>query len=96
MNLLTFMAKSCHYAQDHIRCPDAWDQTKIFRGSKLECVSYQIACFLAQNTVEGHYGVEFDIILDQLIEPLKSEEEWENILSDIVSEMGGWKLDKRQ
>jgi len=87
MKLATFMAKACEYAQEHI---DSWDGED--REQLLQCTSYQMACFFAQNTRKGKNGVECDIILEELIErPMKTEKEWENILNDIADELGGWK-----
>jgi hypothetical protein len=88
--LLKTLAEACHYAQEHISCPDAWPQDAAFRENKLECVSYQIACFLAQNTHEGRAGVELDIILEDLISPMKTPGEWTIIISRLADFLGGW------
>lgn len=90
MKLIDFMAKSCYYAQEHIDDLDAWDKHE--RDTNLTCVSYQMACFLAQNTREGREGVDCNIILEELIEhPLKEEKEWKKILNEIADDFGGWK-----
>lgn len=90
MNLVDMMAKACYYAQEHIDDPDAWPIDKDFRANKLECVSFQMACFLSQNT-KGHEGVEWDVILEELIEhPMKKESEWKKILNQKAKELGGW------
>jgi len=94
MNLLDMMAKACHYAQDHVRCDDAWPQDEESRTHFFTCVSYQMACFLAQNTIEGRYGVECDIVLDKLISKLKTENQWKRIIKQLVDELGGWKSTK--
>ena len=60
--LLDFLANACYYAQEHIDCPDAWDKSKGYRENLLQCVSYQVACFLSQNTVDGGEGVDWDAI----------------------------------
>ena len=92
MSLLSFMAKACHYAQEHIDDEEAWPTDSDNRLDYLGCVSYQMACFFAQNTAEGSHGVGSDIILDDLIErPMKSEKKWEKILGKIAKELGGWK-----
>jgi hypothetical protein len=91
MDLISFMSKSCHYAQEHIHDPDAWSQNVNKRKYLFQCTSYQVACFLAQNTFLGQDGVECDIVLDKLAEPgVKSEEQWEKIITDIVGDLGGW------
>lgn len=91
MKLIDMMAKACHYAQEHIDDPEAWDNSPVARTAHFGCVSYQIACFLAQNTHDGHFGVESDIILDQLVElPMKSEKQWKVILDTLAFRLGGW------
>ena len=88
------MAKACHYAQQHIDCSDAWPTDPIERETLLQCTSYQMACFLAQNTRDGHGGVEWAVLLEPLCEyPAKSEDEWERIIAGAVEELGGWKTD---
>ena len=96
--LLDFMAKACHYAQEHIGDSDAWSNDEEDREQYLQCVSYQMACFLAQNTVLGGDGVDWDIVLEELADNtkvkdgmmVKSEKEWEKIISNLVDELGGW------
>lgn len=91
--LLTFMARACRYAQEHIADPDAWPTDASNRENWLQCTSYQIACFLSQNTVLGDEGVDWPVIIDELIGPpyVKTEDEWQTILSKLVEEFGGWK-----
>jgi hypothetical protein len=100
-NLLKFMAKSCYYAQSHCGDADAWDRPHQNTDRKylLQCVSYQVACFLAQNTVEGINGVEFEIVLEELADKtlddngmmVKACSEWESIIQGHVDALGGWK-----
>lgn len=95
MKLVTMMAKACMYAQDHINDKDAWDTSESAREQYLQCVSYQMACFFAQNTVQGHYGVEWSVVIDYLVKyPMKSERQWERILDGIAKELGGWKKEE--
>lgn len=99
--LLNFMAQACHYAQEHVGCPDAWTTCKSKREAYLQTVSFQMACFLAQNTKDGGNGVDWDVVLDELADNTinensqmtKSIEEWEKILKRIVDELGGWNDD---
>lgn len=92
MKLVTFMAKACMYAQEHIDDKDAWPTGKIEREDYLQCVSYQMACFFAQNTPRGDNGVCWDVVLYELAEhPMKSEKQWEKILGKIAEDLGGWK-----
>lgn len=88
MNLITFMAQACYYSQDLIK---DWEITESEREQHLFCTSYQIACFLAQNTVDGNGGVEHSIIMNDLCEGTKSEEEWARIIWKLVAEFGGLK-----
>lgn len=92
MKLVTFMAKACYYAQEHIDDAEAWPQSQIDRENYLTCVSFQMSCFLAQNTKLGKGGVDCTVVIEELIErPMKSEKEWEKILNNIAKELGGWK-----
>jgi len=99
--LVDFMAKSCHYAQEHCGDPQAWPVKLQDREYLLQCVSYQMACFLAQNTVSGGGGVECDVILKELSSTeknkygfmIKSIGEWKKLLNKIAKELGGWKMD---
>jgi hypothetical protein len=98
-SLLQFMAEACYYAQSHCGDPDAWHKDAEHRMQLLQCVSFQMACFLCQNTIEGHGGVEWEVVIDQLIDPtldsngmmVKDVVEWKKILGDIVDDLGGWK-----
>ena len=97
--LLDFMAKSCHYVQDHCGDPDAWSEDSMHRENQFQCTSYQMACFLCQNTVKGEQGVEWNVIIDELVDNkknkngmmVKSVNKWKKILSKIADELGGWK-----
>jgi len=92
MKLVTMMAQACMYAQNHIDDLQAWSVKAADREHLLQCVSYQMACFIAQNTGKGGQGVEWAVILEELIEhPAKTEAEWEKILNEIALEYGGWK-----
>lgn len=91
MQLVEMMAKACFYAQQHIDEVESWPDP-VMRENMLECVSYQMACFFAKNTVEGHWGVSCDVVQDQLEEhPGKKEDEWRAILNEIAEDLGGWK-----
>jgi hypothetical protein len=94
MKLVTMMAKACHYAQSHIDDQDAWKTDEEARLQLLQCVSFQMACFFAQNTVRGSGGVEWEVVIEELIKhPMKSEKQWEKILDKIAEELGGWTKD---
>jgi hypothetical protein len=79
------------YSQEHIDDSDAWSTDPTYRENLLQCTSFQVACFLAQNTVDGSDGVEWDIVLQELVEhPMKPVEEWERIINDKAVLFGGW------
>ena len=91
-DLVLFMAKACYFAQEHIDDPQVWSIEEIDREEMLQCVSYQMACFLAQNTVDGYKGVEWSVVIDDLIaHPMKTMEQWVEILNARAKELGGWK-----
>ncbi len=91
-NLLDFLSKTCHYAQEHINDTAAWPKDPEDRRVYLEVTSYQVACFLAQNTLLGDNGVDFDVVLDELVKlPMKSEKRWNKIISKIIKSLGGLK-----
>jgi hypothetical protein len=92
MPIATFMAKACHYAQSHIDDQDAWSTKEADREYLLQCTSFQMACFFAQNTVNGDNGVEWEVVIDKLVKhPMKSEKQWLRIINKIAKEFGGWK-----
>jgi hypothetical protein len=89
LSIANFMAKACHYAQGHIDDVDAW--AKSDRENRLQCISYQMACFFAQNTKRGYYGVPWEIMIDKLAEhPMKTEGQWKKIINKIAKDLGGW------
>jgi hypothetical protein len=92
MKLPEFMAKACHYAQEHIDDKDAWDTSHEERTRVLQCTSYQMACFFSKNTVHGGEGVEWEIVIKELIKhPMKTEKAWLKIINDKAKQLGGWK-----
>jgi len=92
MKMVTMLAKACHYAQEHIDALEAWPKDGETREYLLQCTSFQIACFISQNTVYGKEGVEWEIIIEDLVEhPMKSEKEWKKILNRVAKDYGGWK-----
>jgi hypothetical protein len=89
--LVDFLAKACAYARQHIDDADAWPDDPDFREKSLQCVSFQVACFLAQNTSEGDEGVDCDVVLALLIEhPAKPEKTWRTIINGLAFDLGGW------
>lgn len=86
-DLELFMAQMCHYAQGHVSNPDL---DHIHIEYMMQCTSFQVACFLAQNTVEGTNGVEWEIVHKELCMPEKSVEEWQKIINSCAKDFGGW------
>jgi hypothetical protein len=93
-DLLDFMAEACHYAQDHTT---DWEHADPNHQNDwvylFECTSHMIACFIAQNTVNGGEGVESCFILDELIKRPnpKSVKDWKAFLKKYVEDYGGFK-----
>lgn len=97
-SLATFLAQIASYAQEHVSDPEAWSNNPQIREQYLGCTSYTVACFLSQNTVDGHYGVGCDIILPKLVDNAlygsfmcKPEHEWESIMEGLIDDLGGVK-----
>ena len=90
------IASMCAYAQEH------WageDMDVARREERLSATSYAVACFLAQNTHDGNLenvGVEFDVVLAELIEGQKTEAQWRRIIGGLVRNFGGLKKKGRR
>lgn len=92
IKLIDFLAQACYYAQEHIDDADAWGIDKVNRENLLQCTSFQVACFLFQNTVYGNQGVGWDVVIAQLVEhPAKTIEQWKIIIAELAKQCGGWK-----
>lgn len=89
MSLTVFLAKMCYYAQDHLFPFSESSETD--RETMLQCTSYQVACFLAQNTRNGTDGVEWDIVLGALVEAEQTEDWWTLTIERLANSFGGWK-----
>jgi hypothetical protein len=91
MTLVQMLAKACMYAQEHIDDYSAWPINKDDRERLLQCTSFQVACFLAQNTRNGKEGVDWGVIIYDLIDiPMKDEKTWLKILNRKAEDYGGW------
>jgi hypothetical protein len=89
---ITVMAQICHFSQENVGDPQAYPSKPDELSPYMVNTSYQIACFLAQNTVNGSGGVESDIILDLLCEmPFKSVAYWEGAIGQLVKDCGGFR-----
>jgi len=80
--LVDTCAKICHYAQDHSR-----DWMRPFRDEDaFQHTSYTVACFIAQSSLTYDDGVEWDVVLDQLMSDFKTITEWQEIISNLVAD----------
>lgn len=92
MKLAEFMAEACYYAQAHTDDAEVWSTEPGPRADYLQCTSYQMACFFAEHTVFGDKGVEWDVLIEELVEhPMKSENKWLIIIEKVAQQLGGWK-----
>jgi hypothetical protein len=92
---ITDLARICHFAQDHLSDfkPEDFNDIKNdipITHVMLEPTSYVIACFLAQETNEGHWGVGWDIVHNELCGQILSVSDWETIIQKLVNEHGGF------
>lgn len=90
---ITDLARICHFAQDHIDYYFSHNEAdlKALIPNMMEPASHVIACFLAQSTEEGHHGVEWEIVHDDLCLKKFTVAEWEVKLEKIIKELGGMK-----
>jgi len=80
--LVETCAKICHYAQEHSH---DWDAE--FRDENaFQHTSYTVACFIAQSSLTYNDGVEWDVVLDQLMSDFKTITEWQEIISNLVTD----------
>ncbi len=80
--LVDTCAKICHYAQEHSH---DWDAE--FRDENaFQHTSYTVACFIAQSSLTYNDGVEWDVVLDQLMSDFKTITEWQEIISNLVAD----------
>lgn len=86
--LVTFLANTCVYAQDHISTFQGSDAEKEF---SMEATSHTVACFLAHNTVDGDEGVETGIIINKLVQKKKNVDYWEKVIQKLIKDFGGLK-----
>jgi len=77
--LVDTCAKICHYAQEH-----SHDWNAEFRDEiAFQHTSYTVACFIANFLNDG---VEWDVVLDQLMSDFKTITEWQEIISNLVAD----------
>jgi len=88
-NLVHFIAQMCYYAQSHI---EDFDISKSDREFIMEPTSYAVACFIAQNTVDGIEGCERDIVLKKLASKTQlSLDQWVRTINKLIKQYGGIK-----
>ena len=95
MRLISMVASMCSYAQEHwaeaFKCA-----TTQWKEDCMAATSFAVACFLAQNTVQGNIGVEWEVVLVELIGQPKTEAQWRKIIGTLVREHGGLKKKGRR
>lgn len=97
MKLDKMLAKACAFAQAHIDDQEAWPPDEVDREMLLQCTSFQVACFLAQHTLNGDGGVEWDVIIDKLVEhPMRNQKQWRKIINNLAADLGGWLASNKQ
>lgn len=84
-SLVDICSKICYYAQEHSSCEEAWG----IRNSPdlwnwMQHTSYTVACFIAQNTEYGVDGVDWDIVQRELVGPVLTLEQWEQVIKEKV------------
>jgi hypothetical protein len=94
--LLEFLTNLCCYSQhspqlSDIGTGDQPDQMEPERRHLLSLVSFQVACLLANYTVEGEAGVEPDVILADLPGKPHAFRWWQNRLRRLVKSFGGFR-----
>jgi hypothetical protein len=80
--LVDMLAKMCHYAQSHVRCWD-WESSTVDIETAMSSTSHAVASFICKNTTGGWSGVESDIVIDQLCQPVKEVDEWKVIIQEL-------------
>ena len=85
--LIDIITKICTYAQSHISNRRYWGKDKV--EYIMQAPSIIVACFLAQHTVDGDGGVEWDIIWKPLCGRTKRENTWRKIVKKLVKDFGG-------
>ena len=89
LSLGDILAKICYLAQGHVSGPNAWSQSPDDRQQYLAATSYTVSCFLAQYTVDGVNGVEWDVVLKDLVGRTVDENIWGSRLDRIIEGLGG-------
>lgn len=83
--LINVCSRICYYAQDHSKDTESWGKRNTKKLAKqLHHTSYTVACFIAQNTKYGKDGVEFDILLKQLVGNVLTFKEWKKIITELI------------
>jgi hypothetical protein len=88
MRLITMVANMCAYAQERWAAEIA-DVAR--RVDRMAATSYAVACFLARNTQNGHFGVCWDVVIHELIGPTKTPMQWRRIIAGLVKQCDGLK-----
>ena len=95
MRLITMMANMCACAQEHWE--DAFTEAPAsYNEERMEATSYAVACFLAQHTKDGYAGVDWDVVLHELVGVVRTPAQWRKIIGSLVRRLGGLKKKGRR
>lgn len=90
--LVDICAEMCFFAQSHSADQEAWGPRKSAKlDNWMQHTSFVVACWLAQNTVLGSDGVEWEVVQDDLCGEVKDLDTWKQIITNLVDEFGGCK-----
>lgn len=88
--LVDVLTKICSFAQNHSGDEEAWGpRNSSALENWMQHTSFVVACFLAQNTLKGSGGVDWDVVQQELVGPVLTKEQWKKIVEKLVKELSG-------
>jgi hypothetical protein len=90
MTLKTTLLELCRYSFEHMRLYDFGSATATaLRCVAIDMLAHQIACFLANNTVEGNNRVDTGVLAPGLERAYTGQMELEDFVDFLIRECGG-------
>jgi hypothetical protein len=90
--LIDICAEMCFFAQSHSADEEAWGPRKSAKlDNWMQHTSFVVACWIAQNTVLGSDGVDWEVVQNDLCGEVKDLDTWKQIITNLVDEFGGCK-----
>lgn len=88
--LVDIIAKTMRYASSHFDDETRESNPEGFSFA-MESVSMCVACWLAQNTVDGAWGVEWEVVYDELCNSkwTTATEYFAGVADRLIEELGG-------